>query len=76
MSYEVAIKYMKKSKTFVSKWVKRYSDIKNVDDLSNHGSVQKTMKKKDEVILRVFEKNPRLLLHGGQVVLRKKSLNI
>jgi len=56
--------------------MKHYSDIKNIDDLSNHGSVQKMMKKKNKVILRVFEKNPRLLLHDEQVVLRKKSLNI
>jgi len=28
------------------------------------------------VILRVFQKNPRLSLRGGQAVLRKKSLNI
>jgi len=35
MLYGAAAKYVKKSKIFVSKWVKRYSDIKNVDDLSN-----------------------------------------
>jgi len=28
MSYGAAVKYLKKSKTFLSKWVKRYSDIK------------------------------------------------
>jgi len=33
-------------------------------------------KKKDRVILRVFEKNPLLSLRDGQAVLRKKSLNI
>jgi len=55
--------------------MKRYSDVKNVNELPNRDSVQKT--KKDKMILdRVFEKNPRLLSHGDQVVLRKKSLNI
>ena len=29
MSYGAAAKYMKKSKAFVSKWVKRYSEVKN-----------------------------------------------
>jgi len=52
--------------------MKRYSDIKNVDDLPNRGSVQK-MTKKDRVILdRVFEKNSRLSSHGGQVVRKSK----
>jgi len=32
MSYRAVAKYMKKSKTFVSKWIKHYSDVKN-DDL-------------------------------------------
>jgi len=41
--------------------MKRYSDVKNVDDLPDRSSVQKTTKK-DRVILRVFEKNPRLSL--------------
>lgn len=35
MSYVAVAKYMKKSKIFVSKWVKRYSEVKNIDDLPN-----------------------------------------
>lgn len=76
MSYAAAAKYMKKSKTFVSKWVKRYSEVKNVDDLPNRGSTQKTTKKEDKMILRVFEKNSRLSLRGGQAVLLKKGLDV
>jgi len=45
--YGATAKYMKKLKTFVSKWVKRFSDVKNVDDLLDRGSVQKTTKKED-----------------------------
>jgi len=41
MSYGTAANYMKKSKTVVNKWMKRYSNVKNVDDLSDHGSMQK-----------------------------------
>lgn len=76
MSYGAAAKYMKKSKAFISKWVKRYSDVKNVDDLPDRGSAQVTTKKEDRVILRIFEKNPGLSLRGGQAVLRKKGLNV
>jgi len=46
------------------KWVKRYSDVKDIDDLP--GSVQKMTKKEDRMILWMFDKNPRLLLRGGQ----------
>jgi len=74
MSYASVTKYMKKSKIFVSKWVKRYS-VKNVDDLSDRGSIQKGRKRR-RMILWVFEKNPRLLLCGGQVILYKKDPNI
>jgi len=40
--------------------MKRFSDVKNFDDLSDRGSVQKTIKKENKMILQVFEKNPRL----------------
>jgi len=67
MSYGAAAKYMKKS--FISKWVKRYSNVKNVThDLPDCGSVQKPTKKDN----RVFEKNFCLSLRGGQVILHKK----
>lgn len=32
-TYGTTVKYIKKCIPFVSKWVKRYSDVKNVDDL-------------------------------------------
>jgi len=44
MSYGLTAKYMKKSKTFVSKWVKHYFDVKIIDDLPS--SVQKTDEKR------------------------------
>ncbi|XP_020296123.1 uncharacterized protein LOC109861050 [Pseudomyrmex gracilis] len=76
MSYATAAKYMKKSKTYVSKWVKRYSEVENVDDLENRGSAQKTTKREDNMILQVFEKNSQLSLRRGQAILRKKGLNV
>lgn len=76
MSYGAAAKYMKKSKTFVSKWMKRYSEVKNVDGLPDRGSVRKTTKKEDRMILQAFEKNPRLSLSDGQAILRETGLNV
>lgn len=52
--------------------MKRYFDVKNVVDLLDRDSVQKTMKKQDAMILKMFQKNPRLLLHSGQTALCKK----
>jgi len=52
--YGAAAKYMKKSKTFINKWVKRYSDI---DDLLDCGSVQKTMKKEESDFTDVLEES-------------------
>lgn len=76
MSYTAAAKYMKKSKTFISKWVKRYLEVKNVDDLPNRGTKSKTTKTEDKLILREFEKNPRLSLRSGQAVLCRKGLKL
>jgi len=56
-----AAKHMKKSKTFVSKWMKRYSNVKN-DDLLDCDSVQNKTKKEDKMILQEFKENPRLSL--------------
>lgn len=76
MSYGAAAKYMKKSKAYVSKWVKRYLEVKNVDDLPDRGFTPKTTKKEDKMILKVFEKNSSLSLRGGQAILQRKGLNI
>ena len=45
MSQLAAAKYMKKSKSFVQKWV-RYNVTKNVDDLPERGSICKVDKKR------------------------------
>ena len=37
MFYTAAAKYIKKSKSFVKKWVKRYKANKTVDDLPERG---------------------------------------
>ena len=37
MSYTAAAKYIKKSKSFVKKWVERYEANKTVDDLPERG---------------------------------------
>ena len=45
MNYLVAAKYIKKSVSFVKKWVQRFKVSKTVDDLPNRGSVGKVTKK-------------------------------
>lgn len=39
-----AVKYMRKSKFFVQKWVQRYKETKTVDDLPERGLMQKFTK--------------------------------
>ncbi|KOC60755.1 hypothetical protein WH47_06901 [Habropoda laboriosa] len=41
MSRQQAAKYMRKFKTFVTKWVNRYLEVKNVDDLPKRGTTPK-----------------------------------
>ena len=45
MSQLEAAKYMKKSKSFVQKWVQRYNVAKNIDDLRNVTRYAKWTKK-------------------------------
>ena len=44
MNYVVAAKYIKKSVSFVKKWVQRFKESKTVDDLPNRGSVRSDQK--------------------------------
>jgi len=47
---------MKKSKDFVRKWVNRYKQVKNVDDLPERGKTRVITKKQDKIIIKFFEK--------------------
>lgn len=76
LSYISAAKYMKKSESFVKKWVKRYIEVGNVDDLPERGSSQVTTEKQDRAILRLFQNNSALSLRSAQVKLRQKGLDI
>jgi hypothetical protein len=58
MSFSAAMRFMKKSKDFVRKWINRYKQIKNVDDLPERGSNARYYKKQDKIIIRFFEKHP------------------
>ena len=55
---QAAAKYMKKSKSFVQKWVQRYNVAKNVDDLLERGLICKVDKKDDKKIVNLFSRNP------------------
>lgn len=73
MSRESAAEYMNKSKTFVNKWVKRYTETKNVDDLPERGKTKLTSSAEDKRILLMFSKNPLLSLRSSQEKLKKKG---
>ena len=76
MTQAAAAKYMQRSKQFVSKWVNRFKDVKNVDDFPNRGSVGVVSEKDEKVICVLFSKNPTLTLREGVLKLSKKGLNI
>lgn len=76
MSYSAAAKYIKKSRAFVEKWVKRFKESKNVDDLPDRGLTGKVTKKSLKLILALFSRNPSLSLRQGQAKLKQKGLDI
>lgn len=76
MTQAAAAKYMQKSKQFVSKWVNRFKEVKNVDDFPNRGSVGAMSEKDEKMICDLFLKNPTLTLREGASKLSKKGLDI
>lgn len=76
LSYKSAAKYMKKSESFVKKWVKRYLDVGNVDDLPERGSSRVTTKNQNRAIVRLFQDNPGLSLRSAQSKLRQKGIDL
>jgi len=55
MSFSAVAWYMKKSKDFVRKWINRYKQIKNVDDLPERRKTRVTTKKQGKIIIKLFE---------------------
>ena len=45
MTHASTAKYMRKSKSFVTKWMNRYLEVKNVDDFPDRDSVNKVSQK-------------------------------
>ena len=77
MSQLAAAKYMKKSKSFVQKWVQRYNVAKNVDDLPERGSICKVDKKRRwKNSESVFAESWLKALRQGQAKLKQKGLDI
>ena len=76
MSFSSAAKYIKKSKTFVAKWVQRYTESKNVDDLPECGSSTQYNKKNIKKILDICNKDQPLSLRQDQTELSKKGVKI
>ena len=76
LSYARAAKVLRKSKAFVQKWVKRFTEVGNVDNLPERGRSRATTSKEDEMIVRLFRWNSTLALRQGQTLLRKKALHV
>ena len=76
MSYTVAAKYIKKSKSFVKNWFERYKANKTVDDLPERGKSRATTIKKDNAIIKLFERLPALRLREAKAILAEKRVNI
>jgi len=74
MSFAAASRYMGKSVSFVKKWVQRYNDVKNVDDLPERGTRRSTSEKNDKAILKIFAKNPGCSLRKAKLLLSKKGI--
>lgn len=76
LTYAAAAASLKKSQAFVKKWVKRYLEVRNVDDLPERGLARVTTEKQDKAIVRLFEANPNLTLRQAQVKLRQKGIEV
>jgi len=74
LTYAQASKVLRKSKSFVEKWVKQYKEVANVDDLPNRGLSRTT--REDKTIVRLFERNPTLTLRQARNQLLEKGINI
>ena len=75
MSFALASRYMGKSVSFVKKWVKRYNNTKNVDDLPERGMRRSTSKENDKAILKIFAKNLMDVLYE-KLILSKKGVEV
>ncbi|XP_018359900.1 PREDICTED: uncharacterized protein LOC108759087, partial [Trachymyrmex cornetzi] len=76
LSYKAAAKYIRKSEAFVKKWVQRYLEVGNVDDLPERGLSRATTTKENKAILRLFQDKPGISLRCAQIKLRKKGIAI
>ena len=76
MSYTAAAKYIKKSKSFVKKWVERYIANKTVHDLPERGKSRATTRKQDKAIIKLFERLSTPRLREGKAILTEKRVNI
>lgn len=76
LTYLAAAKVIKKSKTFVSKWVKRYESHQNVDDFDERGLKRSTSQKQDKIIVQLFKKKPTLRLRQARNLLANKGIDV
>ena len=56
MIFRAAARYMKKSKNFVRKWLNRYKEARNIDNLPDRIETRVTTEKKDKVMAKFLER--------------------
>lgn len=71
-----AARYMAKSEAFVRKWVKRYKESKDVDDLPDRGKARATTPQVDKMIVNLFKNNSSYTLPKVQSILAKKKIDV
>lgn len=76
ISVAKAAKYLRKSESFVRKWINRYEQFKHVDDLPGRGTKSKVTKQEVDEIIELFTKNPELSLRSGQKILEANNIKV
>lgn len=76
LSFSPTAKAIKKSNSFVAKWIERFELFKNVDDYDKQGSKRAPIKKQDKAIVNLFNRTPTLRLRQTRVQLAKRGKDV
>lgn len=69
-------KYLGIDRKTVQKWVKRYEETGDVQDLEGRGRNRKTLDKIDKKIIRLFEKDNTMTLSRARALLKRKNIHL
>ncbi len=60
----------------VKKWVERYEETGNVEDIEGRGRKRKTLAREDEQLISLFENNEEMTLAKAQSIMKRRKLDI